>query len=309
MTVTLSPDPASPVWACSPPGPPAAIPVVDGLQAQGDLIVIPLAMLADVWMPGTRPLDPVRPEGVELLRGEAGGNPHTLVAEDGTCRWTRQYATPRGSPWASSTPPPSPTSSTRNTALPASPRARTWSAASAIRSGAVAARRRLTLVWASGLVTGAGWITTGERPGHVSVPRAWASRPTPGAANVPRHRPAHGRHRTRAPYRRDSTAERPRTSPGGPVRRRVWPTVLVGDDPASVTYVRMKQRPVREGRHRARGTSGCRPPPRPPNSSTPSPPCPRTPGRTASCCSTRSGRTSTSAPRSRPSPRTRTSTG
>ncbi|MGW0807142.1 hypothetical protein [Nonomuraea sp. NPDC002799] len=66
------------------------IPVVDGLQAQGDLIVIPLSVVAtsvewprDGW-------HEVPPEGVELLRGTAGGNPHTLVAEPGTCRWTRR---------------------------------------------------------------------------------------------------------------------------------------------------------------------------------------------------------------------------
>ncbi|WP_202125723.1 hypothetical protein [Actinomadura physcomitrii] len=31
----------------------------------------------------------VPPEGVELLRAEAGRNTHSLVAEPGTCRWTR----------------------------------------------------------------------------------------------------------------------------------------------------------------------------------------------------------------------------
>ncbi|UBU13634.1 hypothetical protein [Nonomuraea gerenzanensis] len=63
------------------------IPVLDGIQAQGDLIVIPLP-LPDVrdWDAGWQP---VPPEGVELLRGVAGGNPHTLVAEPGTCRWSR----------------------------------------------------------------------------------------------------------------------------------------------------------------------------------------------------------------------------
>ena len=65
------------------------IPVVDGLQAQGDLIVIPI----DVVASSVRALDPERwtdvpLEGVELLRGAAGGNPHTLVADPGTCRWT-----------------------------------------------------------------------------------------------------------------------------------------------------------------------------------------------------------------------------
>lgn len=64
------------------------IPVIDGLQAQGDLIVIPLEMVAHavhIWSGGWRL---VPPEGLELLRGAAGGNPHTLVADPGTCLWT-----------------------------------------------------------------------------------------------------------------------------------------------------------------------------------------------------------------------------
>ncbi|TXK34028.1 hypothetical protein [Nonomuraea sp. C10] len=70
------------------------IPVVDGPQAQGDLIVIPLAMIAaSVRIPPTAVawewID-VPVEGVDLLRGEAGGNTHTLVAEPYTCRWTRR---------------------------------------------------------------------------------------------------------------------------------------------------------------------------------------------------------------------------
>lgn len=65
------------------------IPVVDGLQAQGDLIVIPLSLLASSVRvrPGVS-WNAVPQEGIELLRGEAGGNPHTLVADRGTCRWT-----------------------------------------------------------------------------------------------------------------------------------------------------------------------------------------------------------------------------
>jgi hypothetical protein len=67
----------------------AAVPVVDGLQAQGDLIVIPFAMVADaVRPPGPARWRPVPAAGVELLRGAAGGNAHTLVADPGTCEWT-----------------------------------------------------------------------------------------------------------------------------------------------------------------------------------------------------------------------------
>jgi hypothetical protein len=66
-----------------------SIPVVEGLQAQGDLIVIPYSVIASsmrLWPKAD--WGEVPPEGVELLRGAAGGNPHTLVAEPGTCRWT-----------------------------------------------------------------------------------------------------------------------------------------------------------------------------------------------------------------------------
>jgi hypothetical protein len=73
------------------------IPVVDGLQAQGDLIVIPLAMLAPSVRPWQDcPWTDVPPEGVELLRGGSGGNPHTLVADRGTCRWTTRVTDPDG---------------------------------------------------------------------------------------------------------------------------------------------------------------------------------------------------------------------
>ncbi|TDC98118.1 hypothetical protein [Actinomadura sp. 7K507] len=67
-----------------------SIPVIDGLQAQGDLIVVPVSEISASLsiLPNVVWTD-VPPEGVELLRGAAGGNPHTLVADPGTCRWTR----------------------------------------------------------------------------------------------------------------------------------------------------------------------------------------------------------------------------
>ncbi|GAB2940618.1 hypothetical protein ACFMQL_14490 [Nonomuraea fastidiosa] len=65
------------------------IPVLDGPQAQGDLIVVPLRLVsAAVQIRDDPRWQAVPPEGIELLRGEAGGNPHTLVAEPGSCRWT-----------------------------------------------------------------------------------------------------------------------------------------------------------------------------------------------------------------------------
>src|SRR5262249_52311951 len=66
------------------------VPVIDGLQAQGDLIVIPLDMVDDVSVAATARMRKVPADGVELLRGAAGGNPHTLVADPGTCRWTTE---------------------------------------------------------------------------------------------------------------------------------------------------------------------------------------------------------------------------
>ncbi|MBB5917521.1 hypothetical protein BJY24_006433 [Nocardia transvalensis] len=72
------------------------IPVVDGMHAQGDLIVIPLRMLESVAPHAEAVWRHVPPEGIEVLRGAAGGNPHTLVAEPGRCRWTTRVVDPEG---------------------------------------------------------------------------------------------------------------------------------------------------------------------------------------------------------------------
>jgi hypothetical protein len=73
------------------------IPVSDGIQAQGDLLIVPLAELPDATLvrPGAAWAE-VPPEGVELLRGAAGGNAHTLTADPGTCLWTTQVADAEG---------------------------------------------------------------------------------------------------------------------------------------------------------------------------------------------------------------------
>jgi len=66
-----------------------AIPVSDGIQAQGDLLVLPLAELADrVTVRDNAAWQEVPAGGVELLRGGTGGNAHTLVADPDTCLWT-----------------------------------------------------------------------------------------------------------------------------------------------------------------------------------------------------------------------------
>lgn len=65
-----------------------AVPALDGLQAQGDLIVIPHALVErTVTLNRWARWEPVPPGGVELVRGVDGRNPHTLVADPGTCRW------------------------------------------------------------------------------------------------------------------------------------------------------------------------------------------------------------------------------
>lgn len=57
----------------------ATIPICDGLQRQGDVIVIPNAMV-----PGPRhhrsSMQLVDQRGVSVVRGEAGGNTHLLLA-------------------------------------------------------------------------------------------------------------------------------------------------------------------------------------------------------------------------------------
>ncbi|MBA9004824.1 hypothetical protein [Thermomonospora cellulosilytica] len=67
------------------------VPVIDGLQAQGDLIVIPRALVPEVTVRDTADWRRVPPSGLELLRSASGGNPHTLVADAGTCRWTTDF--------------------------------------------------------------------------------------------------------------------------------------------------------------------------------------------------------------------------
>jgi len=64
------------------------IPVIDGPQAQGDLIVIPLDYVTGIAIAPNAHWREVPTTGIDVLRAAAAGNPHTLVAEPGTCRWT-----------------------------------------------------------------------------------------------------------------------------------------------------------------------------------------------------------------------------
>lgn len=57
----------------------AVIPILDGPQRQGDLIILPTR-------PGAGESVPVPAEGVPVIRGENGGNTHLLVA-DGDVSW------------------------------------------------------------------------------------------------------------------------------------------------------------------------------------------------------------------------------
>ncbi|MFD8496678.1 hypothetical protein [Amycolatopsis sp. NPDC059657] len=59
------------------------IPVIDGPQAQGDLIVVPLDMVGPVTARPWARWREVPVDGVELVRGVNGNNPHTLVADTG----------------------------------------------------------------------------------------------------------------------------------------------------------------------------------------------------------------------------------
>src|SRR5262245_14817472 len=72
------------------------VPVVDGLQAQGDLIVIPLAAVPTLGPAARATWRPVPAAGVELVRGAAGNNPHALVADDGAGRFTWHAHDPLG---------------------------------------------------------------------------------------------------------------------------------------------------------------------------------------------------------------------
>lgn len=64
----------------------ATIPVLTGLQMQGDLAVVPMVRAGH-----TTATTPVPVGGVPVVRGENGGHTHTLLAE-GDVRWDTREA-------------------------------------------------------------------------------------------------------------------------------------------------------------------------------------------------------------------------
>ncbi|MCX5436141.1 hypothetical protein [Streptomyces sp. NBC_00063] len=67
--------------------------------------------------------------GIELLRSAEGGNPHTLVADEGACHWTDRVVDPTGLALGMIENTAVACPSTPNTAAPASPPAATSYAA------------------------------------------------------------------------------------------------------------------------------------------------------------------------------------
>ncbi len=64
----------------------AAIPVLTGLQVQGDVAIIPAR-------PSAKKGTLVPPQGIAVVRGESGGNTHLLVAE-GAVSWAPVVGNP-----------------------------------------------------------------------------------------------------------------------------------------------------------------------------------------------------------------------
>lgn len=64
------------------------VPIVTGPQAQGDIIVLPQTRGKG------RVGQPVPTEGIPVVRGENGGNTHTLLADGPGVTWTEASADP-----------------------------------------------------------------------------------------------------------------------------------------------------------------------------------------------------------------------
>lgn len=65
------------------------VPVLTGLQRQGDVLICPRPKLGKVELAG---MVPVPASGVNVVRGEATGNAHILDAVQGDVRWAAHVA-------------------------------------------------------------------------------------------------------------------------------------------------------------------------------------------------------------------------
>lgn len=68
----------------------AEVPVLSGIQRQGDLCIVPIAANKRRFGDLAKP---VPPEGIAVVQGENGGHTHHLAAYSGTCLWARNPRT------------------------------------------------------------------------------------------------------------------------------------------------------------------------------------------------------------------------
>jgi len=73
----------------------ATIPYLDGIQPQGDTIIIPLAEL-DGQITFAGPGKPIGRAGVPVVEAAGGGHEHRLFADQGTCYWQPQVTDTTG---------------------------------------------------------------------------------------------------------------------------------------------------------------------------------------------------------------------
>lgn len=65
------------------------VPVLCGLQRQGDVLIIPRGKLGAAEQ---KAMEPIPVKGVAVVRGEATGNTHLLDSIEGVCRWAPHVA-------------------------------------------------------------------------------------------------------------------------------------------------------------------------------------------------------------------------
>lgn len=69
------------------------VPVLGGVQRQGDVLIVPRGKLGAAERASMRPIPST---GVPVVRGEATGNTHLLDAITGVCRWAPHTASVAG---------------------------------------------------------------------------------------------------------------------------------------------------------------------------------------------------------------------